>query len=91
MVRVAIPAGAVTAEQYLALDDLADRYGNGTLRITTRQGFQFHGVLKGDLKATIAGINHTCSPPSPPAATSSATSWAAPPRWPTPTTPRCAG
>jgi sulfite reductase (ferredoxin) len=59
MVRVAIPAGAVTAEQYLALDDLADRFGNGTLRVTTRQGFQFHGVLKGSLKATIAGINHT--------------------------------
>jgi len=59
MVRVAIPAGAVTAEQYLALDDLADRHGNGTLRVTTRQGFQFHGVLKGDLKATIAGINRT--------------------------------
>jgi sulfite reductase (ferredoxin) len=57
MVRVAIPAGAVTAEQYLALDALADRRANGTLRVTTRQGFQFHGVLKGDLKATIAGIN----------------------------------
>jgi len=59
MVRVAIPAGAVTAEQYLGLDDLADRLGNGTLRLTTRQGFQFHGVLKGGLKAAIAGINHT--------------------------------
>jgi sulfite reductase (ferredoxin) len=57
MVRVAIPAGAVTAEQYLALDELADRHANGTLRVTTRQGFQFHGVLKGDLKPTIAGIN----------------------------------
>ena len=57
MVRVAIPAGAVTAEQYLALDAIADRHANGTLRVTTRQGFQFHGVLKGDLKATIAGIN----------------------------------
>jgi sulfite reductase (ferredoxin) len=58
MVRVAIPAGAVTGEQYLALDRLADEHGNGTLRVTTRQGFQFHGVLKGELKATIAGINH---------------------------------
>ena len=57
MVRVAIPAGAVNAEQYLALDTLADRRANGTLRVTTRQGFQFHGVLKGDLKGTIAGIN----------------------------------
>src|SRR5262249_44279796 len=57
MVRVAIPAGAITAAQYLSLESIADRHGNGTLRITTRQGFQFHGVLKGDLKPTIAGIN----------------------------------
>lgn len=57
MVRVAIPAGAVTAEQYLALDTIGGRHANGTLRVTTRQGFQFHGVLKGDLKAAIAGIN----------------------------------
>ena len=57
MVRVAIPAGAVTAEQYLALDAIADRHANGTLRVTARQGFQFHGVLKGDLKPAIAGIN----------------------------------
>ena len=57
MVRVAVPAGAITAEQYLALEEIADRHANGTLRVTTRQGFQFHGVLKGDLKPTIAGIN----------------------------------
>jgi sulfite reductase (ferredoxin) len=57
MVRVAIPAGAITGEQYLALEEIADRHANGTLRVTTRQGFQFHGVLKGDLKATIAAIN----------------------------------
>ncbi|HEX7336294.1 MAG TPA: hypothetical protein VF252_03715 [Gemmatimonadales bacterium] len=57
MVRVAIPAGAITAGQYLSLDGIADRHANGTLRVTTRQGFQFHGVLKGNLKATIAGIN----------------------------------
>jgi sulfite reductase (ferredoxin) len=57
MVRVAIPAGAITAEQYLALEEIADQHANGTLRVTTRQGFQFHGVLKHDLKATIAGIN----------------------------------
>jgi sulfite reductase (ferredoxin) len=57
MVRVAIPAGVVTAGQYLSLESIAERYGNGTLRITTRQGFQLHGVLKGDLKATIAGVN----------------------------------
>ncbi|HET6796979.1 MAG TPA: NADPH-dependent assimilatory sulfite reductase hemoprotein subunit, partial [Gemmatimonadales bacterium] len=57
MVRVAIPAGAITAEQYLALERIADQDANGTLRVTTRQGFQFHGVLKGHLKSAIARIN----------------------------------
>ena len=46
MVRVRIPGGRLTADQYLALDDLADRYANGSLRVTTRQSIQFHGVLK---------------------------------------------
>jgi sulfite reductase (ferredoxin) len=59
MVRCKIPGGRVSAEQYLGLDELAGRYANGTLRITTRQGIQFHGVLKNDLKATLAGINAT--------------------------------
>jgi sulfite reductase (ferredoxin) len=58
MVRVALPAGALDAAQYLALEEVADRWANGTLRVTTRQGFQFHGVLKGGLKATIAEVNH---------------------------------
>src|SRR5438477_725986 len=53
MVRCKIPGGRLTADQYLALDDLASRYGNGTLRFTSRQGVQFHGVLKGHLKDTI--------------------------------------
>src|SRR5262250_275912 len=57
MVRVRIPGGRLTAAQYLALDDLADRYGNGTLRLTTRQSIQFHGVLKRDSKAAIAAID----------------------------------
>jgi sulfite reductase (ferredoxin) len=59
MVRCAIPAGVVTADQYLGLDALSDEYGSGSLRVTTRQGFQLHGVIKKNLKATIAGINHT--------------------------------
>jgi sulfite reductase (ferredoxin) len=58
MVRVALPAGVLTADQYLALEDVADRHANGTLRVTTRQGFQFHGVLMGNLKPTIAEVNH---------------------------------
>ncbi len=57
MVRLAIPGGVVTADQYLTLDQLADTHGNGSLRVTTRQGFQFHGVLKKNLKATIAEVN----------------------------------
>jgi sulfite reductase (ferredoxin) len=57
MVRCKIPGGRMTAEQYLALDHLADLYGNKTLRFTSRQGVQFHGVLKANLKSTIAGIN----------------------------------
>ena len=58
MVRVRIPGGRLTADQYLALDGLADRYANGSLRVTTRQSIQFHGVVKPGLKTTIAEINH---------------------------------
>ncbi|HEV2654824.1 MAG TPA: NADPH-dependent assimilatory sulfite reductase hemoprotein subunit, partial [Ktedonobacteraceae bacterium] len=57
MIRSRIPGGAMTAEQYLTEDELAGRYGNGTLRITTRQGFQLHGILKGDIHPTIHAIN----------------------------------
>ncbi|HSR68246.1 MAG TPA: NADPH-dependent assimilatory sulfite reductase hemoprotein subunit [Acidobacteriota bacterium] len=57
MMRVALPAGIMTAGQYLRLDQVADRLADGSLRITTRQGIQFHGVLKGDLKAAVAEIN----------------------------------
>jgi sulfite reductase (ferredoxin) len=59
MVRCKIPGGRVTAAQYLALDEMAGRYANSTLRFTSRQGIQFHGVLKANLKTTIAGINAT--------------------------------
>src|SRR5207244_12921222 len=58
MVRCKIPGGRLTAEQYLAVDNLAGAYANGTLRFTSRQGIQLHGVLKSHLKETIAGINH---------------------------------
>ncbi len=59
MIRAKIPGGQLTAEQYLLQDQLASDYGNDTLRITTRQAFQFHGVLKGDLPATIRRINES--------------------------------
>jgi sulfite reductase (ferredoxin) len=57
MVRCKIPGGKLTAEQYLAVDDLAGQYSYGTLRFTSRQGIQLHGVLKSNLHATIKGIN----------------------------------
>src|ERR1700722_16446556 len=57
MVRCKIPGGRLTAAQYLAIDELAGRYANNTLRFTSRQGIQLHGVLKRDLKQTIADIN----------------------------------
>jgi sulfite reductase (ferredoxin) len=57
MVRVRIPGGRLTAEQYLALDALAGGYADGSLRITTRQSIQFHGVVKAGLKSAIAEIN----------------------------------
>ncbi len=59
MLRVRMPGGRMTASQYLGLDRLADDRANGTIRITVRQGIQFHGILKGDLKPAIAEINHT--------------------------------
>lgn len=57
MVRTRVPGGRVTAQQFLAELDLCDKLANGTLRITSRQGFQLHGVLKGDLKESIRTIN----------------------------------
>lgn len=57
MVRVRMPGGVCTPAQWLAMDALARSHANGTLRITTRQTFQFHGVLKRHLKPLIAGIN----------------------------------
>jgi sulfite reductase (NADPH) hemoprotein beta-component len=57
MVRVRVPGGVTTPAQWLALDKIASDYGNGTLRLTTRQAFQFHGVIKSNLKHTMQAIN----------------------------------
>jgi len=57
MVRVRMPGGKCTPEQYLAIDELARTVGNGTIRITTRQEFQLHGIPKADLGAMIRKIN----------------------------------
>jgi sulfite reductase (ferredoxin) len=57
MIRSKLPGGRLTPAQYLAHDELASRFGNGTLRITTRQDIQLHGVLKRDVKPSIAAMN----------------------------------
>lgn len=57
MVRVRCPGGRMTAAQWLHLDDLAGSHADGTLRLTSRQGVQFHGVLRGNVKPVIAGID----------------------------------
>ncbi len=56
MLRTRNPAGLVPPELFLTLDRLASEYGNQTLRATTRQGFQMHGILKKNLKSAIAAI-----------------------------------
>lgn len=56
MLRTKNPCGKVSNRLYLAMDDLADQFGIGTLRLTTRQTFQLHGVLKKDLKTVMSTI-----------------------------------
>ena len=58
MVRNRIPGGRLTAKQFLAELELAEKFGNGTIRLTTRQSIQIHGVLKGNLREVIHSINH---------------------------------
>jgi sulfite reductase (NADPH) hemoprotein beta-component len=57
MARVRVPGGVCTPRQWLAMDAIADARGNGTLKITNRQAFQLHGVLKGQLRAAIHEVN----------------------------------
>ena len=57
MIRVRIPGGVLNPQQWLALDEVARVYGNGTMRLTTRQTVQLHGVIKSNLKATLRGID----------------------------------
>lgn len=57
MLRTKLPGGQLSAEQYLLHDRLADEFANGTLRITTRQDFQFHGIIKGELRPTLQALN----------------------------------
>ena len=57
MIRARLPAGVVPAAQYIAFDKLATAYGNDTLRITSRQSLQWHGVVKSGLRALVKGLN----------------------------------
>jgi sulfite reductase (NADPH) hemoprotein beta-component len=57
MVRTKFPGGVLSGKQYLACDDLATNYANNTLRITTRQDFQFHGILKSNIRQTMKCLN----------------------------------
>jgi sulfite reductase (NADPH) hemoprotein beta-component len=56
MARVRLPGGVCTPAQWLKLDELARAYGGGSLRLTTRQTFQFHGILKQNLRAVLQGL-----------------------------------
>ncbi|MEC0370316.1 assimilatory sulfite reductase (NADPH) hemoprotein subunit [Paenibacillus chibensis] len=57
MLRVRASGGVVTPDQWLMMDRIAFKYGSGTIRLTTRQSFQLHGVLKWNLKNTIREVN----------------------------------
>ena len=57
MARVRIPGGVLTPAQWIAMHDLAAEHGNSTLRLTTRQTIQFHGIIKSNLRPAIQAIN----------------------------------
>ena len=59
MARVRVPGGVCTPEQWVAMDRLSDEFGNGSLKLTTRQAFQLHGIIKKNLRETIRQINGT--------------------------------
>ena len=59
MIRVRLPGGIASSKQWLLIDKLADEYGSGTIKLTTRQAFQLHGIFKNKLKTTIQEINHS--------------------------------
>ena len=57
MIRIRVPGGVATPLQWLETDRMASQFANGTIKLTTRQAFQFHGIIKSNLKRTIAEIN----------------------------------
>jgi sulfite reductase (NADPH) hemoprotein beta-component len=58
MIRVRLPGGSCTTEQWIKLDELARMHGGESIRLTTRQTFQFHWVVKQDVRATIVGLHN---------------------------------
>jgi sulfite reductase (NADPH) hemoprotein beta-component len=60
MIRLRIPGGVVTPAQWIQLDDIAGTYANHTLRLTTRATFQYHGVIKSNLRRTMQAIDAAC-------------------------------
>ncbi|WP_411814667.1 NADPH-dependent assimilatory sulfite reductase hemoprotein subunit [Mammaliicoccus sciuri] len=58
MIRVRVPGGTATADQWIAMDDISTEYANNTIKLTTRQAFQFHGILKRNLKSSMQSIHH---------------------------------
>jgi len=59
MIRGRIPGGVMSSKQWGVFDELASKYGNNTLRITTRQSIQFHGVVKSNLRPLVKAINES--------------------------------
>ena len=57
MVRTKFPGGVLSAKQYVVCDDIATNFANNTLRITTRQDFQFHGIIKANVRQTMKSLN----------------------------------
>jgi len=57
LIRVRVPGGVVTPKQWLQMDWISEQYANHTLKLTTRQAFQLHGVIKTNLKKTIQAMN----------------------------------
>ncbi len=57
MIRIRVPGGVATSQQWIETDRMADQFANGTIKLTTRQAFQFHGIIKTNLKRTIKEIN----------------------------------
>ena len=58
MIRGRVSGGRINADQYLAIDDIADRFGDQTIRATTRQTFQLYGIIKNELKSTLQDLNN---------------------------------